>query len=262
MAYLYRHIRLDTNEIFYIGIGSNINYKRAHSFKDRNMFWKNIINKSEYRVEIVLDDLTWEEACEKEKEFIALYGRRDLSKGSLCNLTNGGEGASGITFSEDRRKELSKKYSGRQNPFYGKKHSKKTIETLTYLAQNRSSETNKKISNKNKNKTLPEEVKLKISESTKGSKNHFYKKVHTEESKRKISEKAKGRVIDETRKLKHRLGNTKRIELYRYIDDKLYIFNSLREASQILKINRETLKRKYIELGFITKEEAFKKGLL
>ena len=29
MAYLYRHIRLDTNEIFYIGIGSDINYKRA-----------------------------------------------------------------------------------------------------------------------------------------------------------------------------------------------------------------------------------------
>lgn len=262
MAYLYRHIRLDTNEIFYIGIGSDINYKRAYSFKDRNTFWKNIINKSEYKVEIVLDDLTWEEVCEKEKEFIKLYGRKDLNQGTLCNLTGGGEGAYGILFSNDRKQELSKKYTGAQNPFYGKKHSVETIKKLIYLAQNRKPETNKKISDKNKNKKMPEEVKFKISESTKGSKNHFYKKAHTEESKRKISEKAKGRVIDETRKLKHRLGNTKRIELYRYIDDKLYIFNSLREASEILKINRETLKRKYTELGFITKEEAFKKGLL
>ena len=32
MAYLYRHIRLDKNEPFYIGIGSNElnNYKRAY----------------------------------------------------------------------------------------------------------------------------------------------------------------------------------------------------------------------------------------
>ena len=33
MAYLYRHIRLDKNKPFYVGIGDNDNnnYKRAHS---------------------------------------------------------------------------------------------------------------------------------------------------------------------------------------------------------------------------------------
>ena len=32
MAYLYRHIRLDKNEPFYIGIGSDTNFKRANLF--------------------------------------------------------------------------------------------------------------------------------------------------------------------------------------------------------------------------------------
>jgi hypothetical protein len=31
MAYLYRHIRLDKNEPFYIGIGSDKQYKRAYN---------------------------------------------------------------------------------------------------------------------------------------------------------------------------------------------------------------------------------------
>ena len=31
MAYIYRHIRLDKNEPFYIGIGSDKDYKRAYN---------------------------------------------------------------------------------------------------------------------------------------------------------------------------------------------------------------------------------------
>lgn len=92
MAYLYRHIRIDKNEPFYIGIGSDNSYRRANETSRRNIHWKNIVKKGEYKVEILIDDLTWEQACEKEKEFIALYGRANLNNGSLCNLTDGGEG--------------------------------------------------------------------------------------------------------------------------------------------------------------------------
>lgn len=70
MIYLYRHIRLDKNEPFYIGIGKG---KRAYSKKSRNIHWLNIINSTPYEVEIILENLSWEEACEKEKEFIKLY---------------------------------------------------------------------------------------------------------------------------------------------------------------------------------------------
>ena len=38
MAYVYKHTRLDTNEIFYIGIGSDNSFNRAFSKKKRNNF--------------------------------------------------------------------------------------------------------------------------------------------------------------------------------------------------------------------------------
>jgi hypothetical protein len=98
MAYLYRHIRLDKNEPFYIGIGSDSTYKRANArYKgDRNKIWYDIVAKSKYEVEIVFDEIDWDFACEKEKEFIALYGRKDKGTGILANMTDGGEGIVGF----------------------------------------------------------------------------------------------------------------------------------------------------------------------
>ena len=52
MAYVYRHIRLDKNEPFYIGISAtDDNYARAfdRSHKHiRNKLWQNITNKKEF----------------------------------------------------------------------------------------------------------------------------------------------------------------------------------------------------------------------
>ena len=76
MPYVYRHIRLDKNEPFYIGISStDDNYARAfdRSHKHRrNKLWQNIANKTDFEVEILLDNLTHEESCEKEMEFIKM----------------------------------------------------------------------------------------------------------------------------------------------------------------------------------------------
>jgi len=91
MPYVYRHIRHDKNEPFYIGIGSDATYRRANEATRRNSYWSNIA-KNGYDVDILFDDLSWETACEKEAEFILLYGRRDLGTGILANMTNGGEG--------------------------------------------------------------------------------------------------------------------------------------------------------------------------
>ncbi len=114
MAYLYRHIRLDKNVPFYVGIGSDSdgNYKRANNNYKRNQKWFNIVAKTEYKVQIILDDLSLDEAKEKEVEFISLYGRSDKQDGTLCNLTDGGEGNPGRIVSEEVRMNQSIKMKG------------------------------------------------------------------------------------------------------------------------------------------------------
>jgi hypothetical protein len=112
MAYVYRHIRLDKNEPFYIGISNDAMHERANSTKRKNKYWKRIFNKTEIRIEIMLDDLTWEEACVKEREFISLYGRKDLKIGTLVNMTDGGEGL--INPSIEVRNKIKTKLLGRE----------------------------------------------------------------------------------------------------------------------------------------------------
>jgi hypothetical protein len=93
MAIVYKHIRKDTNEIFYIGIGND--KSRAFSAKGRNNHWKHIVDKYGYIVDIIETDINWQTACEKEIELIKEYGRRDLGFGTLVNMTDGGDGKLG-----------------------------------------------------------------------------------------------------------------------------------------------------------------------
>lgn len=127
MAYVYRHIRLDTNQPFYIGVGTMPYYGRAYSSKTRNKYWRNITLNTPFRVDILLDNISREEAIEKEKEFIALYGRTDLKKGCLCNLTDGGDGVLGHPLSLENRYKLSENMKGKKNHMFGKKQSAETI---------------------------------------------------------------------------------------------------------------------------------------
>jgi hypothetical protein len=93
MALVYQHIREDKEEVFYIGISNN--KVRPYS-KSRNAIWKKITNKTSYRVEIIYDNISWEEALLIEVELIAKYGRIDLKNGCLSNMTDGGDGTHGI----------------------------------------------------------------------------------------------------------------------------------------------------------------------
>lgn len=109
MAYVYRHIRLDKNEPFYIGVGSDCNgkYSRAYDRFGRSEFWNKIISKCDYEVEIMIDEIPFEYAKIKEIEFIALYGRKDLGTGTLVNMTIGGDGTSGLIFDKEHRERSS-----------------------------------------------------------------------------------------------------------------------------------------------------------
>jgi hypothetical protein len=78
-------------------------YRRAYQLSGRTEFWRNIVAKNNgiFNVEILWNCETEQEANTKEIEFIELYGRRDLCKGTLVNLSNGGEGVKGVIFSKD-----------------------------------------------------------------------------------------------------------------------------------------------------------------
>ena len=175
MAYLYRHIRLDKNEPFYIGIGSDAQYKRANSINPRTKHWKNIISKTAYRVDIVFDDLTWEEACEKEKEFISIY-KRKCDGGILCNITLGGEGVYGLKHSEKAKELMSIQRKGR----------KQSEEAIT-----KRSEKLKGINNPNYGKQISNHQKEIIASAQRG-------RIKSDSEKEAIYSKTRKKVLDMT----------------------------------------------------------------
>ena len=187
MAYLYRHIRLDKNEPFYIGIGSDEKYKRAYSKNDRNQYWHHIANKG-YEVEIMLDNLTWEEACKKEKEFIKLYGRNDLNEGSLVNMTDGGEGNTRL--------------SPEANIEKGKKISQKKLGIPNYKLKGvpKTEDLKEKLRFANLGKTYSIEVNKK--KGLKGKLNPFYNKKHSGDLSR-FGVQNKGRISPNRKKIQN-----------------------------------------------------------
>lgn len=129
------------------------------------------------------NNLTEDEAHKLEIYLIKLFGRRDLKTGSLLNHTNGGEGSSGLKWSEESRANKrgdkhpyhNKGYlvSGEKNGFYGKKHTdawkkhrKATIGAILKKSEKRK-EFYKRLKLLNTGKKLSEETKMKISKSRK-----------------------------------------------------------------------------------------------
>jgi len=204
MAYVYRHIRLDTNQPFYIGIGSDKNYQRANVVKKRSNFWQNIYNQTLIDVEIIYDNISFEKAKEKEKEFIKLYGRRNLGTGCLVNLTDGGDGVQGIVVSDVTRKKISEIQKGKPaNP--------KMIEAArkTNLGKQLSIERKEKIRVKligNKNglgKTPTLENRLKLIECNKN-------RIWTDEMRLNMALKKTGVKMSDETKLKMKIAQNKR----------------------------------------------------
>jgi hypothetical protein len=128
-VYLIRDPRPGKRKVpIYVGKG---NRDRAFRHVRRNATARNpmlaaIIVKCRARrceppVKIVARFETEAEAFRAEKALILKYGRRDLGTGTLCNLTNGGEGASGsLAISAAASARLKRLWS---NPAYRKRMS-------------------------------------------------------------------------------------------------------------------------------------------
>jgi len=190
--YTYAYLREDKTP-YYIGKGKG---KRIYS---TNRIIKPPKDKS--RVIYLKQNLTEEEAFRHEIYMIAVFGRKDLGTGILYNLTDGGDGASGLSHSEESkikmsgakkgksqseetRRKMSEANRGENHPNYGKTLSEETRKKMSEAKKNQSEETRRKISEAKKGKSQSEETRRKMSEA---------KKNMSEETKRKLSEAKKGR---------------------------------------------------------------------
>jgi hypothetical protein len=166
MACVYRHIRTDLNIPFYIGIGKEVT--RAYSKTHRNDHWNHIVGKTSYDVHILFDDVSYEFAKEKEREFIELYKRKE-DGGILCNLTKGGDGVLGIRHTEEARKKMGEPNKGK---------------TISEWHRQR-------VSEFHTGKIVSEETKKKVSEKFMGENNHRYGIKASEETRKKMCESSK-----------------------------------------------------------------------
>ena len=125
---------------------------------------------------------TLEELNEKERYWITEY---DCLWPNGYNLTVGGDGVKGYRHTDEYKRKMSDamkgKVTGENNPFYGKKHTIKSLEKMSnYQSARWTVEARKERSESYKGKFV-------------GADNPFYKKEHKQSSKDKMS-KAKDKM--------------------------------------------------------------------
>lgn len=162
------------NGKIYIGVTKNSVFRRwingkgyssQYVYRAINKYgWKNI------RHDILFENLTKEQAEQKEIELIAFYKSNQTEFG--YNIANGGDYAGSV--SEETKKKLSKLKKGKRLT----EETKQKLR-LVNLGRKASEETKQKLRIKNLGKKLSEEHKIKISQSNKGKK-------HTIETKEKL----------------------------------------------------------------------------
>ena len=216
--YVYEWFNVVTGEVFYVGKGIRNRYCQL---SDRNQHFRDYFNTHECESRIVYENLTEQEAYEKEKELIKYY--RETSNFRLTNVTDGGEGNPFKSGELNPKFGKGEEIKGEKNPFYGQKHTKRIKKILSQkehsektkkiisdkakirlsikenngmYGRSHSEEVKKKLSEYNKGKTIPLEVRKKISNTIKEKYKdipHFnLGRIHSEETRRKYSESRKG----------------------------------------------------------------------
>jgi hypothetical protein len=107
--YIYFHKRADDGVVFYVGIGVG---RRAYRESNRSQFWKRIAEKHDYTIEFPHKDLTQDEAKQLEIHYISAFGRIDRGTGTLCNMTDGGDGRTGYKCTDETKEKMRKAATG------------------------------------------------------------------------------------------------------------------------------------------------------
>lgn len=136
---------------FYIGLTGRTLDQRAGEngirYAGCPFFWCAIekYGFENFKREILFDNLTKEEAEQKEIEMIAKYKSNQKEFG--YNVAIGGESNVGFRHTKEWKEKLRVLNSGEGNPFYGKKHTIETKKKMSDAAKNRSQEHRNKLRN-------------------------------------------------------------------------------------------------------------------
>lgn len=227
---VYLHIKLTDGEPFYVGKGKKC---RHLSKSGRNKYWNNIVAKYGFDVIILEEYLTNYEAIEKEVYWINRIGRRDLGKGTLVNMTDGGEGVAGLEpWNKGKTGHLSKE----------------TLEKMSIASKNmiRTNEHNMKIAKSNTGKKLSEKTKKKLSELNLGKK-------LSEETKKNISQNNKGKIVSLETRNKISNSNKGKSKSLEHIENLGVLilntntgifYHSIKTASETINMKTTTLRAK------------------
>ncbi len=233
---VYRYIRLDKDQPFYIGIGT---LKRARDAKwGRSEYFKRICNKYGVELEIVEDDLDWNTAAQKEIWWIKFYGREDIGTGILINMTDGGEGRYGyVTPSNVIQKIKDTKAKNGQHPMLGKTHTPEARAKISIgnMGKKMSQESIDKRVEKQKGRICTSEQRERMSQG------QLKREPFSDQHRQKLSESSTGREVSEevrlriSNKLKGHLVTDKTKESLRKANSKPIINTITREIYNSVK---------------------------
>lgn len=106
--FVYMHKRASDGSVFYVGKGSAPKsprkplHDRASATNKRNVYWKRVVAKHGYAIEIFASCVDDSEAQRLERELISRIGRDRLT-----NMTDGGDGGAGRIISAETRAKIS-----------------------------------------------------------------------------------------------------------------------------------------------------------
>lgn len=194
--YVYEWFNKENGEVFYIGKGTRNRYSQLTG---RNNYFIDYYDTHKCESRIVYNNLTEEEAYQKEIELIDFY--RINSNFRLTNVNDGGNGNPFPSGELNPKYGKGEEIKGENNPFYGKNHSDRVKKILSQKASLRTGEKNSFYRKKHSEETkqlMSTKAKVRFS---KKENNPMYGKTHSEEARRKMSLANKGRTLS----LEHRI---------------------------------------------------------
>lgn len=192
-----------------------------------------------FKIIVLEDNINLETLDQKEIDWIK---ELDTVHPNGYNLSSGGQGF--LTIEE--RLQMSERVRGENNPmfgmhgdlnpFYGKKHSKETKELMSEIGRNR---------------TFSEETRVKIGVATALRQEELghpmQGKTHTKEAREKISSAMKNRDVSSETRVKMSENHARKrsvVMLDKKTEERIFVFDSMKHASDWLKENTEYTKAK------------------